>query len=192
MAKRAPKSAYAKINNCILRTPNGKPVTRPAYPDGNNFLASDKITSLGTLTTVSRYYKSAAFGAPACTPTITRLQASEWTSERNNGKVVTNDEVTVDHAYEIHFLKGFMESVIDQQNGLTCPNATEQFFTTGDCADNRLAPIFDSLPSYKNPDFIVMSQWLNGVAKAYVLGPEFDLELRGSFLPGKKVRPLDD
>ena len=32
----------------------------------------------------------------------------------------------------------------------------------------RLQPIFGSLPSYANPDFIAMSQWLNGDAQCWV------------------------
>lgn len=79
-----------------------------------------------------------------------------------------NDVISVDHAYENGFLTSFMESIIDERNGITCSIANAQFFDTGSCADNRLEPIFGSLASYANPDFIAMSQWLNGDAKGWV------------------------
>ena len=168
MAKRRPDVPIPRINNCILRTPNNWPVTTPAYPGGYEFWNSEKGGVLGTLDTVSRYYRSTTSGAPACTPTITQINANQWTFPQSGPNVPENDKVSVDHAYEIGFLKGFMESIIDKPNGVTCPNANAQFFDTGNCADNRLQPIFGSLPSYANPDFIAMSQWLNGDAKGWV------------------------
>ncbi len=170
MAKRRPDVPIPKINNCILATPNNWPVTTPAYPGGYEFWASDKSGVLGPLTTVSRYYRSTTFGAPACTPTITKIDAVQWTFQQSGPNVPENDKVSVDHAYEIGFLKSFMESIIDQPSGVTCSNANKQFFDTGNCADNRLQPIFGSLPSYANPDFVAMSQWLNGDAKGWVSG----------------------
>lgn len=168
MAKRRPDFPIPKINKCNLATPNNWPVTTPAYPGGYEFWTSDTSGVLGTLTTVSQYYRSTTFGAPACTPTITQINAAQWTFQQSGPGVSENDKVSVDHAYEIGFLKGFMESIIDQPNGVTCANANAQFFDTGNCADNRLQPIFGSLPSYANPDFIAMSQWLNGDAKGWV------------------------
>ena len=156
-----------RINGCNLKTPQNWPVTTPAYPGGYEFYTSDTKGALGTLTTISRYYRSTTFGAPACTPTITRIDADAWTFSQN-GPAPENDKVSVDHAYEIGFLKSFMESIIDKPNGLTCANANSQFFDTGNCPDNRLQPIFGSLPSLQNPDFVAMSQWLNGDAKGWV------------------------
>ena len=170
MEKRRPDVNIPKINNCILRTPNNWPVTTPAYPGGNEFWNSDLNGVLGPLTTVSRYYRSTTFGAPACTPTITQIGAHQWTFPQSGPNVPENDKVSIDHAYELGFLKSFMESIIDKPNGVTCANANAQFFDTGSCADNRLQPIFGSLPSYANPDFIGMSQWLNGDAKGWVSG----------------------
>ena len=109
-----------------------------------------------------------------------------------------NDKVSVDHAYEIGFLKSFMESIIDKPNGLTCANANSQFFDTGSCSDNRLQPIFGSLPSYENPDFIAMSQWLNGDAKGWVryCPPQNKLttipDLAFRFLGRPSIPPLED
>lgn len=143
-------------------------MTTPAYPGGFDFYTSDIKGALGTLTTISRYYRSTTVGNPACTPTITRIDANAWTFPQSGPGVPENDKVSVDHAYEIGFLKSFMESIIDQPNGLTCANANKQFFDTGNCPDNRLQPIFGSLPSFANPDFIAMSQWLNGDAKGWV------------------------
>ncbi|KAL8668854.1 MAG: hypothetical protein Q9168_006533 [Polycauliona sp. 1 TL-2023] len=189
--KRRPDAPIPKINGCNLQTPNNWPVTTPAYPGGFEFYTSDTQGQLGTLTTISRYYRSTTVGSPACTPTITKIDAARWTFSQS-GNVPENDKVSVDHAYEIGFLKSFMESVIDKPNGITCKDANAQFFDQGTCPDNRMEPIFGSLPSYKNPDFIAMSQWLNGDAKGWVLGPTYDPQLGGANLPGAKVRPFDD
>ena len=170
MAKRRPDIPMSKINNCILTTPPNWPVTTPAYPGGYEFWTSDKSGELSKLTSVSRYYRSTTFGAPACTPTITKIDAMQWTFQQSGPNVPENDMVSVDHAYEIGFLKSFMESIIDRPGGVICSDANAQFFTTGNCPANRLQPIFGSLPSYANPDFVAMSQWLNGAAKGWVSG----------------------
>ena len=167
MAKRRPDNPIPKINNCVLQTPNSWPVTIPAYPGGYEFYSSELNGALGSLTTISRYYRSTTFGAPACTPTITQINANEWTFPQSGSGIPENDKVSVDHAYEIGFLKSFMESIIST-NGISCSDANAQFFDAGNCADNRLQPIFGSLPSYTNPEFIAMSQWLNGDAKGWV------------------------
>ena len=170
MHKRRPDQPIPKINQCVLNTPNAWPVTIPAYPGGFEFYTSDTSGILGTLTTISRYYRSTTTGAPACTPTITQINAAQWTFQQS-GNVPENDKVSVDHAYEIGFLKSFMESIVDQPNGVQCADLNKQFFDVGtSCDDNRLQPIFGSLPSYQNPDFIAMSQWLNGDAKGWVSG----------------------
>jgi len=174
MQKRKPARAIPKINNCQLQTPNNWPVTTPAYPGGYEFYTSDTKGVLGTLATVSRYYRSTTVGAPACTPTITQINAVQWTYQQS-GNVPENDKVSVDHAYENGFLTSFMQSVIDKSTGISCANANRQFFDTRNCPGNRLEPIFGSLPSYDNPDFIAMSQWLNGDAKGWV-SPYFELQ----------------
>ena len=168
MAKRRLDNPVPKINNCILRTPNNWPVTTPAFPGGYAFWKLETDGVLGSLTTVSRYYRSTNIGVPACTPTIARISAQEWTFGQSGPVPAENDKVSIDHAYEVGFLKSFMQSIIDQPDGMTCSDANSQFFDTGSCPDNRLQPIFGSLPSYANPDFIAMSQWLNGVAKGWV------------------------
>ncbi|KAL8773774.1 MAG: hypothetical protein Q9209_001542 [Squamulea sp. 1 TL-2023] len=188
--KRRPDAPMVTINKCMLQTPNGVPVTIPAYPGGFEFYNSDIGNQLGSLTTISRYYRSTTVGSPACTPTITKIDAAGWTFSQS-GNVPENDKISVDHAYEIGFLKSFMESIIDKTNGMTCKDANTQFFDRGNCQANRMEPIFGSLPSFKNPDFIAMSQWLNGDAKGWVLGPTYDPQLGGANLPGSKVRPFD-
>ena len=167
LAKRRPDVPFAKINDCNLRTPYNWPVTTPAYPGGYEFYTSDTQGVLGTLTSISRYYRSTT--APACTPTITQINADQWNFPQSGPGIPENDKISVDHAYEIGFLKSFMESIIDKSNGLTCAHANSQFFDSGSCPDNRLQPIFGSLPSYRNLDFIAMSQWLNGDAKGWVM-----------------------
>ena len=165
--KRRPDVPIPKINGCNLQTPNNWPVTTPAYPGGFEFYTSDTKGLLGTLTSISRYYRSTTTGAPACTPTITQIDAAGWTFSQT-GNAPENDKVSVDHAYEIGFLKSFMESIIGLPSGISCKDANDQFFDQGTCPDNRMEPIFGALPSYKIPDFIAMSQWLNGDAKGWV------------------------
>ncbi|KAL8720006.1 MAG: hypothetical protein Q9225_003077 [Loekoesia sp. 1 TL-2023] len=202
LVKRKPAASIPRINNCVLQTPNNWPVTTPAYPGGFEFYTLDTLGALGTLTAVSRYYRSTTTGAPACTPTITQIDAAQWTFKQS-GKVPENDKVSVDHAYEIHFLKSFVESIIDKTDGISCKDANAQFFDSGSCPANRLEPIFGSLPSFSNPDFVAMSQWLNGDAKGWVsgdmlktldnvLGDTYDPNLGGANLPGNKVRQSDD
>ncbi|KAL8710194.1 MAG: hypothetical protein Q9225_007328 [Loekoesia sp. 1 TL-2023] len=191
LVKRGAAKPLTKLNQCNLQTPNNLPVTIPAYPGGFEFYTSDTLGQLGSLTTISRYYRSTTTGNPACTPTITQINAAQWTFSQT-GNVPENDKVSVDHAYEIGFLKSFMESLIDKSNGITCKDANAQFFDQGTCPDNRLEPIFGSLPSFQNPDFIAMSQWLNGDAKGWVLGPDYDPQLAGSNSPGSRVRPSDN
>ncbi|KAL9579388.1 MAG: hypothetical protein Q9203_006716 [Teloschistes exilis] len=209
LVKRRPDAPLPKINNCNLQTPNGWAVTIPAYPGGYEFYTSDTLNQLGTLTAISRYYRSTSTGAPACTPTMTQINAVQWTFQQS-GNGPGNDRVSVDHAYEIGFLKSFVESVVDKPSGISCQDTNSQFFDTGSCPANRLEPIFGSLPSFKNPDFVAMSQWLNGDAKGWVrssqlpflasgkrlqmmqvLGPDYDPNLGGANLPGNKVRASD-
>lgn len=147
MAKRRPDVPIPKINACILRTPNNLPVTTPAYPGGYEFWSSETAGVLGTLTTASRYYRSTTFGAPACTPTIARINAGQWTFQQSGLNVPENDKVSVDHAYEIGFLKSFMESIVDQPNGVTCSNANAPFFDTGNYADNRYSQFLVPSPA---------------------------------------------
>lgn len=66
-----------------------------------------------------------------------------------------------------------MESIIDKANGVTCTDANAQFFNTGNCPDTCLQPIFGSMPSYANHDFIAMSQLLNGDAKGWISESKF-------------------
>lgn len=61
--------------------------------------------------------------------------------------VPENDKVSVDHAYEIGFLKSFMESIVDQPNGVTCSNANAPFFDTGNYADNRYSQFLVPSPA---------------------------------------------
>ncbi|KAL8965855.1 MAG: hypothetical protein Q9183_003657 [Haloplaca sp. 2 TL-2023] len=122
---------------------------------------------------------------------MTKIDAAGWTFPQISN-ADENDRVSVDHAYELSFLKSFMESIIDKTNGIKCKDANAQFFDQGSCPANRMEPIYGSLPSYTNPDFVAMSQWLNGDAKRFVLGPDYKPDLGGSFLPGTKVRPFDN
>lgn len=59
-----------------------------------------------------------------------------------------------------------MESIIGTGGGsLTCSQLNAIFFTP---TCNFLAYVFGALASATNPDFIVMSQYLNGDAKGWV------------------------
>lgn len=72
LVKRRAEIPVPKLNKCNLQTPNNMQVTIPAYPGGFELYMSDTMNQLGTLTSISRYYRSTATGAPACTPTITQ------------------------------------------------------------------------------------------------------------------------
>lgn len=59
-----------------------------------------------------------------------------------------------------------MRSVINAGgDSLNCNDMNTIFF---DATCNYMAPVFNSLASEDNPDFIVMSQYLNGDAKGWV------------------------
>ncbi|KAL2037046.1 hypothetical protein N7G274_010173 [Stereocaulon virgatum] len=191
LMKRGLPKTLRTISNCILSTPWNRPVTAPAYPGGEKFLASDKAHRLGSLATISRYYRSTNVGIPACTPTLTQINAAQWDFQRS-GKVPENDLMSIDHAYENTFLTTFMESVIDMTDGVTCKNANTHFFSTGAINQNRLAPIFNALPSYKNLDFIAMSKWLNGNAKGSVLGPNYQRVIGSSMEDRERVTSSDE
>ena len=102
-------------------------------------------------------------GAPACTPTLARIGLAAWST---NSGPSNNGAISIDHAYENGFLQSFMQSIVD--GGLPCNVLNSHFFTTTGCVQNRLEPIFGSLASFLNPDFIAMSQFLNGDAKGWV------------------------
>ena len=102
-------------------------------------------------------------GTPACTPALAKVDIAAWS--RTQGPA-NNGYISIDHAYENGFLQSFMQSVID--SGLPCAVLNTQFFTTTGCPENRLEPIFGSLASNLNPDFVAMSQYLNGDAKGWV------------------------
>ena len=64
------------------------------------------------------------------------------------------------------WLAAFMKSIIDAGgSSLSCGDTNKIFFTPY-C--NFMAPIYNGLASEDNPDFIVMSQYLNGDAKGFV------------------------
>lgn len=105
-------------------------------------------------------------GMPACTPALAHVSVTAWSKSLGPAN---NGHISIDHAYENGFLQSFMQSVVD--GGLSCAVLNRQFFTTTGCPENRLEPIFGSLASYLNPDFIAMSQYLNGDAKGWVKFP---------------------
>ncbi|KAL8935051.1 MAG: hypothetical protein Q9211_004906, partial [Gyalolechia sp. 1 TL-2023] len=118
----------------------------------------------------------------------TAVPANALTPNRND----QNEIISVDHAYENGWLQGFFESIIDPPNPvqpvLSCAAANAIFFNqyqgAPGCAVNRMAPIYDALASNTNPDFVVMSQWLNGDAKGWIMGPTFD-ENDGDFFASR-------
>ena len=62
-----------------------------------------------------------------------------------------------------------MMSLLDAPTALSCQQMNTIFFrAVAGCRANRLAPIYSALPSFRNPNFVVMSQFLNGEAKAWV------------------------
>ena len=157
LVKRGAARPLEKFKKCVSNTPDSLGVTIPTYPGGFEFYTSDTLGQLGILTAISRYYRSTITGAPACTPTITQINAAQWTFSQS-GEPLVNDKISVDPAYQIGFLKSFMESIIDNSAGISCEDANAQSFDAEPYPDNRLEPIFGSLPSFQNPNFVVMSQ----------------------------------
>ena len=62
--KRRPAVSITEINGCDLQTPNNRPVTIPSYPGGFEFYTSDTKNLLGTLTSISRYYRRLLLTVP--------------------------------------------------------------------------------------------------------------------------------
>ncbi|MCJ1458945.1 hypothetical protein MMC28_009321 [Mycoblastus sanguinarius] len=173
LQKRKTAVTITTINGCNLGTPAGTPVTTPAYPGGFEFWTSETNGVLpASFQTLSRYYKTTQIG---CSPTITAVPANGLSPVQNSGDV--NNENSVDHAYENGWLTAFFQSIINKGGGtLSCNAMNSIFFTTsGTCTANRMEPIFGALASSTNPDFVVMSQFLNGNAKGLILGANYAL-----------------
>ena len=164
------------INQCTLLTPSNPPypVTTPDYLKGHSFWQLDKNNHLpASLQTISRYYRTTNI-AGQCAPTLTSVPANALVPDT----VYQNNKVTVDHAYENGWLKGFLQYVIESPNPATdqpqlpCAAANAIFFNTypgsEGCAVNRLAPIYNALAGEDHPDFVMMSQFLNSRAKGWV------------------------
>lgn len=170
------KGPISSINNCKLLTPSSPPdpVTTPDYPGGYGFWQSDSNGQLPqSFQAISRYYRTSEV-LSKCAPTVTSVPANQLTPDQND----ENEIVSVDHAYENGWLQGFFEYIIESPNPesnkdqLSCAAANAIFFNVYDgapgCSVNRMAPIHNALASNINPDFVVMSQWLNGDAKGWV------------------------
>ncbi|KAL8936881.1 MAG: hypothetical protein Q9216_004697 [Gyalolechia sp. 2 TL-2023] len=179
LQKRA-REPVSSINNCQLLTPSNpaQPVTTPEYPGGFRFWQSETNGVLPqSFQAISRYYRTTDGINADCAPTVTAVAANALTPDRND----PNEIISVDHAYENGWLQGFFESIINPPapaQGLSCAAANAIFFNryqgAPGCAVNRMAPIYDALASNTNPDFVVMSQYLNGNAKGWIMGPNFD------------------
>ncbi|KAL9599991.1 MAG: hypothetical protein Q9219_003460 [cf. Caloplaca sp. 3 TL-2023] len=188
--KRKAKEPVVTINGCQLLTPSNPPdpVTTPDYPGGYKFWQSDSNGQLPqSLQAISRYYRTTDGPNQQCAPIVTKVPANALTPKQND----ENEIVSVDHAYENGWLQGFFESIINgpSQPTLDCAGANAIFFNVypgAPCAANRMAPIYNALASYDSPDFVVMSQWLNGQAKGWIMGPDFDPNL-GDFFDGQWV-----
>lgn len=145
------------------------PVTTPVYTDGGQFWSLDIGGNLpATLSPLSRYYRTASVAvAGGCIPTITKVNAADWTPAAGRANVPTNDKNTVDHAYENNWLISFLEKLIESTQ-LTCNDMNAMFFATNPCNVNRMEPIFGALANPNDPDFVVMSEYLNNIAKGWV------------------------
>ena len=169
------RQAYAKTvvsfnEECTLTTtlPVSLPaVTIPAYPGGFDFYKDDLAGKLGPREAVSRYYRSTTIAGPQCTPTITQISAPQWTFNQDR-REPGNNKISIDHAYEINFLQQFFKNTVQVAGGISCEDAHAQFFDFGTCPTNHLEPIYNSLPSETNLDFIGMSGFLNNDAKGWV------------------------
>ena len=162
--KRGKAKSIDNIHNCVLTTPAGSPVTTPAYPGGYEFWTSETNGVLpASYQALSRYYRTTRAG---CLPTITKVPAAQLHPQQNSGDI--NEANSVDHAYENGWLTAFMESITNNGgSSLTCNDLNDIFFGNPRTC-NFLEPVFGALASATNPDFVVMSQFLNGNAKGLV------------------------
>ncbi|KAI9708919.1 MAG: hypothetical protein M1820_003613 [Bogoriella megaspora] len=176
MEKRAQPSAVSILGGCRLNTPPATPLQQPGWPRATaDILNPDLNTALPqNLASISRYHRATVDG---CAFTTTSLNASDfqtapsWKNWRGLDYNNANNEVTMDHAYEKAWLLQFFNfhaiSSTGAPGALTCNEANQYFFPTlSGCQDNYLAAVFNELASDQNLRFIVMSGYLNNIAKS--------------------------
>lgn len=70
------------------------------------------------------------------------------------------------------WLHDFLRKTLTSLEGndpLTCENLNQIFFaSSGSCPVNRLRAIYNALANEDHPDFVIMSKFLNGMAKNLV------------------------
>ncbi|KAI1393091.1 uncharacterized protein F4822DRAFT_426286 [Hypoxylon trugodes] len=173
--KRGPSSLIVKISTCNLKTGSAKKLTRPPWPAVTaTMLNPDKAGKMAAkYSTISRYDLATTIGACGV-PTTTRVNALAFAAaptytdyagkERPN-----NNDASLDHAYEKSWIKDFFTQIVAEASGngkLSCADLNQFFFpTVNKCQHNLMQPIWNSIASEKNLDFIVMSQYLNGDGK---------------------------
>ncbi|KAG9527372.1 hypothetical protein KCU93_g5257, partial [Aureobasidium melanogenum] len=163
--KRATASTISSFATCMLPLS----VTRPAYFSPTDMLNADLQGDLQPpFAAISRYDKATASG---CVFTTTRLTANEFRVAPSWADITgkyqkDNRRASVDHAYEVHWLKDFMTFLIDPSR-FSCTQFIQIYFPQNNaCQENLLQPIFDALASDENPDFLILSVYLNQVKAA--------------------------
>jgi hypothetical protein len=188
LEKRWSAKTYMRLgsigSDCALATPEGLSVTKPAYRGAKQFISAELKGRLQpkSFSSISRWYSQTSMGD--CIPLVTKIDAKQMTAAPNYGG---NGSPSMDHACkfltrmhclgltlldEVQFLTSFFANIIDptgsSPGSLDCDIFNRIFFATvGTSADpqNRLEPIFNALPSDDNPDFVLMTSYLNEHAK---------------------------
>ncbi|PVH73823.1 hypothetical protein DL98DRAFT_659204 [Cadophora sp. DSE1049] len=154
------------LGGCSLTAPSSRPLTGPAYPGiTKDMLFAELANTMSDVYSIIPRYKRAT--SSDCVFTTTSLSAKEfldapvWQNVLMDSRQGTNQQGSLDHAYEVHWLKNFFAHTIARPNTLTCIQANQYFFPKGNkqCASgsqwqheyNFLQAIFDALASYDNP-----------------------------------------
>ncbi|KAI9808891.1 MAG: hypothetical protein M1827_007166 [Pycnora praestabilis] len=166
--------ATQKVATTIASTCVVSAYTRaPAYP-GARDVTSYESSGVATPASMNAWYATATqWYVPTQTgcsmPTITAVPAGALLGMGLgvSGPLLGGSPqqyVNIDHVYELKLLEAFFLS--QTQRGVTCGDLTN-IFDTQDTTQafgwTRLNTIFDSLPSYANPDFIGMDYSANSV-----------------------------
>ena len=180
LEKRNSAPSVSIFGHCALATPASSPLQIPEWPAVGSDMISPEIAGRLPMpySSISRYDRATIDG---CVFTTTRLSANDfqraplWQDYRGGNYGNNNNVASLDHAYEIHWLKQFFDQIVSSQtvpNPLRCSQVNQYFFPTkisstgAVCSYNVLRDVFGALSGHNNLRFIAMSQYLNGNAKA--------------------------
>lgn len=78
--KRRASTDIKSFSTCTLTTPQGMPVSFPAYPGGNDFFTADQKGEIhkGSPSDVPRWYSTTSAGAPKCTHSLVKVAVGDY------------------------------------------------------------------------------------------------------------------